>query len=228
MCWLFYCAYLPSSTSACAVRSLHQAHTFQSARWHLMSLHMMVSYYRRQWWLEKVEVCQPFARFYCPQKRMAGMDSYLITSSRDRSPVLATTRNRWNRKLESVVLSGATLTDDELPRVLALSFLSKAKDNTGIPVILTMMSFPTGHWRYFSMQAPMRKSEHEVIFALIFKSSDASLSILAPVESLWCKPGHCSPVWQCTQDIMGADILHNVLQSSCCHESSHLCFLLIT
>ena len=50
MCWLFYRRYLPSSTSAGSVRSLHQAHTFESARWHLMSLHMMVSYYSRQWW----------------------------------------------------------------------------------------------------------------------------------------------------------------------------------
>ena len=45
--------------------------------------------------------------------------------------------------MELVVLSGATLTEDEFHRVLALSFPLKEKENTGTPVILAMVSFPT-------------------------------------------------------------------------------------
>ena len=99
-----------------------------------------------QLWLGWVEVCQPFARLYCPQKGMTGRDSYLITS-RDRSPVLDTTRKRWNSKLKSMVLSGATLTTDAFPVVLALSFLLKEKENNGCPIILTKISFP--YWLIF-------------------------------------------------------------------------------
>ena len=63
---------------------------------------------------------------------LAFLSSYLITSSRDRCPVLGTPRNRWNSRPGSMVLSGATLTADEFPRVfLALYFVLKETEYTG-------------------------------------------------------------------------------------------------
>ena len=98
-----------------------------------------------------------------------------------------------------MVLSGATLTAEEFPRVLALSFLLKEKENTGCPIILSMMflpmdsnsctltsSFATIPLMIFLNQGSEEKGEHLISFVLIFKRSDASLSILASVESLYC------------------------------------------
>ena len=47
-----------------------------------------------------------------------------------------------------MVLSRATLIADAFPRVLAIYFLLKEKENTGCPIILTMMSFPTDSYSY--------------------------------------------------------------------------------
>jgi len=52
-----------------------------------------------------------------------GFDSYLRTSSKERSLVPETTINLWDNNAGSIDSSGVTLTTDASPSVFALSFL---------------------------------------------------------------------------------------------------------
>ena len=99
------------------------------------------------------------------------------------------------------------------------------KENTGCPIILLMVLFPTASYSctlMFSFATipfvillnvgSEEKGENAFSFVLIFERSDASLSILELVAFLWCLlVAYVRSLKSCTltSDVMEADIVHN-------------------
>lgn len=174
------------------------------------------------------------------------LSSYLISSSLSNCPV-PKTRNRWKSNQGSMLLTGTTLTADELLRVFALLIFLKENENTRYPSILCAMFLPTDSYSctltssfatmplmMFLREGSAEKGERDDIFVYIFEMFiNVCINVWNVSFNYWdtgifalfvCGVWAFIKVFMTIlySDIIEVNIAHNA--SSCFHELNRLLF----